>query len=59
VNRATSPFTPGMTHVSNAIRIENHSVDTRFSLPSGGAIDYGSNAKFWKSANRTLMPSAT
>src|SRR5215831_1643679 len=57
-NRETIAFTPGMHQLSSAIRMLNQIVDTRFSLPSGGAMDFGSNAKFCRIARTTQMPMA-
>src|SRR5579859_4159774 len=58
-NLDTIAFTPGRTQLSSAIKMLNHIVATRFSFPSGGAMDFGSNAKFCRIARITQKPTAT
>src|SRR5215470_2628173 len=57
-NRDTIAFTPGMTQLNKAMRMLNQTVETRFSFPSGGAIDLGSSAKFCRMASTTHRPTA-
>src|SRR6266566_1232276 len=57
-NLDTTAFTPGRTQLNSAIRMLNQIVETRFSLPSGGAMDFGSSAKFCKIASTMEMPIA-
>src|SRR5215472_4948694 len=58
-NRDTTAFTPGSTQLNSAIRMLNQIVDTRFSFPSGGAMDFGKSAKFCRIARTTQRPTAT
>src|SRR5262249_6995546 len=57
-HRDTIAFTPGMHQLSSAIRMLNQIVDTRFSLPSGGAMDFGSNAMFCRIGRTPQTPTA-
>ena len=57
-NREITAFTPGRTQLNSAMRMLNQIVDTRFSFPSGGAMDFGSSAKFCRIASTTQTPTA-
>src|SRR5215470_10028481 len=56
--RDTIAFTPGMTQLNNAMRMLNQTVETRFSFPSGGAMDFGSSAKFCRISSTTQNATA-